>query len=160
MGIAPDSILGVAVDTVTDAIRDLDALGTKYSEQLSAALADIGKVKVADIAAPTRPDAPQATPPALNLDQLPGYTPAPLRIPESPGELSIDDLLADLDVGDMDDLPEPPAMIPINIPSAPGMATIPAPVRPSIDTAVEIPAAPTIAMPEMEALEQEKRPFF
>ena len=160
MGIAPDSILGVAVDTVTSKINDLDALGDKYSALLSGALASIGDVKVADVAPPTRPDAPEASPPPLNLGDMPSFTPSPLRIPEAPGGLSIDDLLADLDVGDMDALPEPPMMIPINIPNAPGMATIPVPVRPTIDTTVEIPAAPSIVLPDMEALEKINLPAF
>ncbi len=160
MGIAPDSILGVAVDTVTSKINDLDALGDKYSAQLSEALASLGSIKMADVLAPTRPDAPQAPQPALNLGEPPTFSPPPLVVPEAPAGLSIDDLLADLDVGDMDALPEAPTLIPVNIPDAPGMATIPVPARPTIDTAVEIPDAPTFAMPEMEALEQISLPSF
>src|SRR5690606_1686606 len=109
---------------------------------------------------PTRPDAPVAPTPALNLGEPPTFSPPPLRIPQAPGEINIDDLLADLDVGDMDDLPEPPTLIPINIPNAPAMANIPAPVRPAIDTTVEIPESPTFTMPEMEALEQINLPTF
>src|SRR5690606_1716424 len=55
---------------------------------------------------------------------------------------------------------EPPTLIPINIPNAPAMANIPAPVRPAIDTTVEIPESPTFTMPEMEALEQINLPTF
>ncbi|MBX6209532.1 hypothetical protein ISD46_33790, partial [Pseudomonas aeruginosa] len=121
MGIAPDSILGVAVDTVTDKMNDLEALGSKYSAELSAALAKIGDITVADVPAPTRPDAPIASPPPVNLGEQPTYNPSPLVKPEAPGGLNIDDLLADLDVGDMDDLPDAPTMIPINIPDAPSM---------------------------------------
>ena len=160
MGIAPDSILGEAVSVVNSKIDSLNSLASQYSSQLSAALANIGGVKVADVAAPTRPDAPVAPQPTLNLGDVPSFSPSPLVIPESPGDLSIDDLLSDLDVGDMDALPEPPTLIPINIPDAPGMATIPAPVRPNIDTTVEIPAAPTFTMPDMEALEQISLPAF
>lgn len=160
MGIAPDSILGVAVDTVTSKINDLDVLAQTYSARLSAALADIGAIKVADIPAPTRPDAPVATPPPLSLDNEPIYNPKTLVIPEAPGGLNIDDLLADLDVGDMDDLPDAPTLIPINIPDAPGMAAIPVPTRPDIDSTVAIPDAPTIVMPDMEALEQIRLPDF
>lgn len=160
MGIAPDSILGVAVSTVTDKINDLEALGAHYNAQLSKALAEIGSVKMADVAAPARLDAPQASPPPLELDTLAPYTPPPLRVPDMPAAPSIDDLLAGLDVGDMDDLPDAPVLLPVNIPDAPSMAAIPAPVRPFIDTSVDIPAAPTIAMPEMEALEQISLPTF
>ncbi|MBS9758896.1 hypothetical protein JR044_33425, partial [Pseudomonas aeruginosa] len=160
MGIAPDSILGVAVDTVTDKMNDLEALGSKYSAELSAALAKIGDITVADVPAPTRPDAPIASPPPVNLGEQPTYNPSSLVKPEAPGGLNIDDLLADLDVGDMDDLPDAPTMIPINIPDAPSMTAIPVPERPDIDTTVEIPDAPQIAMPDMEALEQIRLPEF
>lgn len=160
MGIAPDSILGVAVDTVTDKINDLDRLANKYSAELSAALARLGDITVADVPAPTRPEAPSVTPPSASLGDIPSYSPPPLVLPNLPEAPNIDDLLADLDVGDMDDLPDAPAMVPINIPDAPGMAAIPAPARPDIDTAVEIPDAPSIVMPEMEALEQISLPAF
>ena len=160
MAIAPDSILGVAVDTVTDKINDLDSLGEKYSELLSSALADIGNIQIADVPAPTRPQAPSIQPPATNLGEMPSYAPPPLLLPEVPGGLNIDDLLADLEIGDMDALPEAPTLIPINIPDAPGMANIPAPARPSIDTEVAIPEAPSISLPEMEALEQISLPEF
>ena len=160
MGIAPDSILGVAVETVTSKISDLDALGDKYSAALTAALASISDIEVAEVAPPARLEAPQASPPPVNLGDAPTFSPPTLVMPSAPAGLNIDDLLADLDVGDMDDIPEPPTLIPINIPDAPGMAAIPAPVRPSIDTTVEIPAAPTFTMPEMEALEQISLPDF
>ena len=63
MGIAPDSILGQAVNIVTDKIGDLDALSRRYSGELSAALADIGDIKVADVPAPNVPPIPQVNPP-------------------------------------------------------------------------------------------------
>jgi len=160
MGIAPDSILGVAVDTVTQKISTLDGMARTYSAQLSQALTNIGSVKVVDVPAPTRPAAPVALPPPVSLDNQPTFDAAPLVKPEAPDGLNIDDLLSGLDVGDMDPLPEAPALIPINIPDAPGMATIPAPARPDIDTAVQIPDAPLIVMPEMETLEQIRLPDF
>ena len=94
MGIAPDSILGVAVETVTSKINDLDALGDKYSAALTAALADISGIEVAEVVPPTRPDAPQIQPPPLNLGDAPTFTPPTLVLPAAPGGLNIDDLLA------------------------------------------------------------------
>ncbi|AVQ84835.1 hypothetical protein [Variovorax sp. PMC12] len=160
MGIAPDSILGQAVEIVTDKINDLDTLAQRYSSQLSAALAQIGAIEVADVPAPTRPAAPVATPPPVQLGDAPTFSPPALQLPNLPDGINIDDLLSDLDVGDMDDLPAPPTAIPINIPDAPAMADIPAPARPAIDTNVVIPDAPTITMPDMEALEQIRLPDF
>jgi hypothetical protein len=160
MGIAPDSILGQAVSIVTDKINDLDGLSEKYNNQLSTALTSIGNIKVAEVPAPTRPPMPVAPVPPVTLGPMPSYTPPPLALPAAPGAISIDDLLADLDVGDMDDLPDAPGLIPINIPDAPGMANIPAPARPAIDTTVDLPDAPTLALPDMEALEQIRLPDF
>lgn len=160
MGIAPDSILGVAVDTVTDKIADLDVMANRYSSQLSAALAQIGAIKVDNVPAPTRPNAPEIAIPDLSLGAPPEFSPPALQIPDLPNDLNIDSLLANLDVGDMDNLPDAPVMIPINIPEAPGMTAVPVPDRPAIDTTIEIPDAPTIVMPDMEALEQISLPAF
>lgn len=160
MAIAPDSILGTAVSTVTEKINSLDAIANRYSSQLSSALSQIGNVQVDDVAAPTRPDAPQVQPPGTILGEPPTYSPVRLNMPAAPADISIDDLLSDLDIGNLDDIPEAPTIIPINIPEAPTMAKVPVPSRPDIDTEVAIPDAPDLAMPEMEALEQIKLPEF
>lgn len=160
MAIAPDSILGQAVDVVTDKIGSLDQMASRYSSQLSAALAQIGSVEVADVPAPTRPNAPTVQPPAVDLGDMPAFDPPNLVLPNLPDGPNIDDLLADLDVGDLDDLPEAPSAVPINIPDAPGMASIPVPNRPDINTDIDIPAAPDIEMPEMEGLEKITLPEF
>lgn len=160
MGIAPDSILGVAVSTVTDKINDLDALGSKYSSLLQQSLTNISGIKVADVEAPVRLQPPVSAPPPVTLGPIPDYNPPPLALPAMPDGFSIDDLLSGLDVGDMDAMPDAPVAIPINIPDAPDMAAIQAPERPTIDTTVEMPAAPDIVMPDMEALEQINIPDF
>lgn len=152
MGIAPDSITGVAVETVTDRINDLDRMANKYSAELSSALADIGNITVATVEPPTRPDAPVASAPPVNLGDAPTYDPSTLVIPSMPDTINIDDLLSDLDVGDLEDLPDVPASVLINIPEAPSMASIAAPTRPDIDTSVTVPDAPAIAMPSMDEL--------
>ena len=110
--------------------------------------------------APSRPDIPIASPPPITLGPIPSYSPPALVIPAMPAGLNIDDLLSDLDVGDMGDIPDAPVSIPIQIPEAPSMAAIPVPDRPNIDTTVELPDAPTITMPDMEALEQINIPDF
>lgn len=160
MAIAPDSILGQAVSIVSEKISDLDGLSNKYTAELSASLASIGDIKVVDVAAPTRPAAPGVSPPDIELGAEPQFSAPALQMPVAPGEIDIDALLADLDVGDMDELPDAPVPVPIHIPDAPSMAAVPAPVRPAIDTHVDIPDAPVIEMPEMEALEQIRLPEF
>lgn len=160
MAVAPDSIMGQAIEVVTDKMNDLERMSSTYTDQLSAALAQIGSIQIADVPVPTRPAAPEISPPAIALGDVPIFTAPSLRVPAMPGTLNIDDLLTGLDVGDMDAIPDAPAPIPINIPEAPQMAAIEAPLRPAIDTTVEIPVAPTVAMPEMEALEQITLPVF
>lgn len=160
MAVDPDSMLGVAISTVTQKIGDLDSLADKYTSELSTALSNLSGITVATVAPPTRLEIPQAPPPALELGDAPTFEAPALVIPNAPDGINIDDLLADLDVGDLDALPEPPALVPINIPNAPGMASIPAPARPNVVTAVEIPAAPTISMPDMEPLERISLPEF
>jgi hypothetical protein len=160
MGIAPDSILGVAVETVTEKMAEIESLANRYNAMLSSALAQIGEVKVADVPAPTRPAAPVANPPTINLGDAPVFSPPNLTMPSAPDDIDIDALLNDLDLGDLGELPEPPTAIPINIPEAPGMADIAVPQRPEIDTDVELPTAPAIVMPDMEELERITLPAF
>lgn len=159
MGIAPDSILGQAVSTVTGKIDELNRMADQYSSQLNSALANIGQVKVDDVAAPQKLVVPETATPAVDLSDMPEFKAPTVKIPAIPDDINIDALLSDLDVGDMD-VPEAPKAIPINIPDAPAMAAIPVPTRPDIDSSVEIPDAPDLAMPEMEALEQITIPDF
>ena len=160
MGIAPDSILGIATDTVTQKLKDLDVMANRYNALLQQSLADLGNIKVADVSAPTRPDIPQASPPPVTLGPMPGYNPPALHIPTMPDLINIDHLLNDLDVPDMDSLPDAPQAPLVNIPDAPGMKDIPAPDRPNIDTQVDMPDAPVFDMPEMAELEKITIPDF
>lgn len=160
MGIAPDSILGVAVDTVTNKIYDLDVLADKYSTELSKALADIAAVNVAAVPAPVPIVLPPAAPPPYALEDQPTFNPSGLEVPVAPPTVDINSLLSKLEIGDIGSVPDAPDPIVINVPEAPGMADVPVPVRPDVDTAIEIPDAPTLAMPEMEQLEQITIPDF
>lgn len=134
MGIAPDSILGMAVNTVTENLDRINQLANTYNAQLSAALTAIGQVQVADTSAPSRPAVPQARTPAADLGELPAYDALALKTPALPEAIDIEVLLSDLDVGAMDDLPPAPTSIAISIPDAPAMASIPPPARPEVDT--------------------------
>lgn len=160
MSIAPDSILGEAISTVQRQMGSLNSTADKYSALLSAALNKIADIKIAAVPAPPVLSVPSPDPPNIALDAIPVFSPATLVIPDAPASVSIDDLLAGLDVGDMEAIPPPPVFGAINIPDAPNMAAIDAPVRPAIDTTIAIPDAPTIAMPEMDALTQISLPDF
>lgn len=157
---SPDGILDQAVSIVTQKILSLDNMAVRYSSQLSSALADIAGVQVPSVPAPSRLSPPDAIPPSVPLGAMPTFSAPPMNIPEIPGELNIDYLLADLDIGEMDAIPAAPAMIAVNIPEAPGMASIAVPERPSVNTEIVIPDAPAIEMPSMEVLEKINLPAF
>ena len=158
MGIAPDSILGEAVAAVTEQMDKLEELSIKYGAELTVALSAIGDVKVAEIPPPTRPDAPIATLPPIDLTGKPTYTPMALNVPEPPANFDID--LSDIDLSDFGDFPAAPEPLLINIPEAPGMSDIPLPSRPNIDTTVDLPDSPDVSLPEMEELVAITLPVF
>lgn len=157
---SPDGILDQAVSIVTQKLLSLDNMAVRYSSQLSTALSDIAGVQVASVPPPSRLTPPDANPPSTQVGTMPTFSAPPMNIPPMPGELNIDYLLADLDIGEMEAIPAAPAMIAVNIPEAPGMAAIPAPERPVVNTEITIPDAPAIEMPSMEALEQINLPAF
>ena len=159
MGISPDSILGQAVSTVTSQMDRLETMSNNYNGQLSSSLANLGNIKVSDTPSPERLSAPEAQLPEVDLSNMPEYSAPALTIPNAPNDINIDSLLADLDVGDMD-IPDAPVAIPLSIPEAPTMASIAVPDKPDIDTDVNIPDAPEIDMPEMDALEKLNIPDF
>lgn len=156
----PVYAMQTAVNVVTEKMAALNVLSDKYSSELQAALASLGNIRMDDVAQPTI-ITPTATPvPTINVGDAPTYTPDQLVMPADPTAPNIDALLSALDVGDMDALPDAPTMPALNLPDAPGMAAIPLPVRPAIDTNVEVPTAPALVTPEMEALEQLTIPAF
>lgn len=156
----PVYAMHTAVNVVTEKMAALNALSDKYSGELQSALSTLGSIRMDDVSQPAI-ITPTATPvPAINVGDAPIYTPGALVMPADPVAPNIDALLSALDVGDMDELPDAPVMPTLNLPNAPGMAAIPLPVRPSIDTNVDIPVAPALVTPEMEALEQLTIPAF
>jgi hypothetical protein len=157
MGIAPDSILGVAVETVTSRIDKFTQLSDYWQGLLAQALTDIGNIQVGAIPAPPSLSVPNIE---AELGSVPTLDPPPLDVPDVPAPPDLSAFLTGLDIPDMIDLPDAPMPLPINIPASPAMRAIPAPVRPDIDTQVDIPDAPAIVMPEMEELTQIHLPDF
>lgn len=156
----PTRAMAAAIEFVGSKINSLDEAAARHSASLSAALSAMGNIKVADVSAPQLLNAPVLPAPPMILGAAPDFSPAALNNPAPPASADISALLSALDVGDMDALPDAPAMIALNLPDAPTMRLVPAPVRPNIDTTVEIPAAPTITMPDMEVLEKISIPEF
>lgn len=144
-------ILGVAIRTVEDKITSLDQLSNKYNSQLSMALGAIGNVKINDVVAPERLNAPAPQPPANNLGNLPAFERATLNIPALPDMKDIDAILGNLELPDLGPMPDAPAELALSTPQAPSIDAIYLPVRPDIDTNITFPPAPIIndlVMPE------------
>lgn len=148
-----------AISVVEQRMAELNATSQQYSAMLQSSLQELADIKMGEVSQPTVLQAPAAAPPALNLGALPAYTQALVQVPNAPSAPNIAGLLSGLNVDDLD-IPPAPVMPAIDMPQAPTMASIPVPVRPAIDTQVDIPAAPVIDMPTMEALEQIAIPAF
>ena len=156
----PVYAMQTAVNVVTEKMASLNALSNTYSRQLQGSLTALGNIRMDDVSQPVVITPPATPVPVINVGAAPTYTPDMLVMPADPSAPSIEALLSSLDVGDMDALPEAPVMPALNLPDAPGMADIAVPLRPTIDAEVELPEAPTVTMPEMEALEQITIPAF
>lgn len=149
-----------AVQAVTQKMAQLDQTAQNYSVLLSNSLAAMANIKMEDVAQPATMQPPSIPTPGLTIGSAPEYTPDAFNLPSMPSVPNIDALLANLDVGDMDALPDAPTMPALNLPDAPSMNVVAPPVRPNISTEVELPDAPNIVMPEMEALERITIPEF
>lgn len=68
-------------------------------------------------------------------------------------------MIGSLDMADLDIPPMPEGPL-ISIPEAPTMQIPQAPARPAIDTHVDVPAPPSLVLPDMEQLEQLTLPSF
>jgi len=141
-----------AIQFVGSKIGEFTVTADEYSAKLSASLAALGNIKVEDVAAPPPLTAPAFEPLDVELGDIPTLEVSPPVMPDAPVMGAIDALLADLDVGDMADLPDPPEMIPINLPAAPGPINVAKPVKPNIDTTIDMPDAPTVVLPEMDPM--------
>lgn len=157
--VAPDSIMDAAVSTVMDQMDKLDSISTRYRKELSESLAGIKDVVVVQVDPPQRMEMPETPVPNIDLSDAPKFSAIQMAKPNLPEFESIDDLLRDLDLNDLN-MPDAPVMPTIELPSAPGMANIPLPDRPDIDTNVEIPDAPVLILPEMDELKQIEIPVF
>ena len=150
-GAIADNMLNTATTTVVEKIRDIDSLSRRFNGELSVALSDIGRITIADVPAPIRPQVPEAVVPTYDIGAFPTFNPANLSIPAMPNMTDIDRFLSNLDVSDLGPEPQAPAEISITPPQAPELEQIDLPARPDIVTTVAFPDAPTIdpiVMPE------------
>jgi len=156
---APNA-MAAAIDEVTDKMAYFKEQAAEHQATLEASMGKIADVRMVGVPEPKLLDVPKQTPPSIKVGALPGFSPSALVMPMDPTLQNIDSLLSNLDVGDMDSLPDAPAMPALSVPQAPAMAIIPAPQRPAVDTTVDIPDAPSITLPELEQLDAITVPEF
>lgn len=156
----PVYAMQTAVNVVTEKMQSLNATADAYNALLKSSLNAMSNIRMDDVTQPVVMTPPAMPVPTINVGEAPTFTPHQLVMPADPTAPNIDALLSQLDVGDMDALPDAPTMPALNLPNAPGMAAIPVPLRPNIDTSVDLPAAPDLVTPELEALESITLPVF
>lgn len=157
--VAPDGIMGAAITTVIDQMDKLDEISSRYRRELSDSLSSIKQVAVTQIDAPIRMEVPETPVPNIDLSDAPKFSRIQMNKPELPVFESIDSLLSELNLDDLN-MPDPPVMPTIELPSTPGIINIPVPERPMVNTDIEIPEAPVLDMPEMDTLKQIEIPEF
>lgn len=145
MGIAPDSILGQAVEVVTDQMSKFEVLSQQYNNNLSLSLHQIASVQIDDVDAPERLQAPSFS----QLGAIKDYVPKNIDLP---ADYDITSLFAGLDK-----IPDAPTF---NIPPAPTIVAKASPSRPSIDTNISLPDAPVLNMPELPEMHKISIPDF
>ncbi|WP_180175485.1 hypothetical protein [Acinetobacter sp. YH12025] len=157
--LAPDGIMGAAITTVMDQMDKLDAVSNRYRKELSESLAGIKDVTVTQVEAPQRMQIPETPLPNIDLSDAPKFSAVQMNKPVMPGFQNIEHLLTELDLDDLV-MPDAPVMPTIDLPNAPGVANIQVPIRPEINTDIQIPDAPVLDMPEMDELKQIEIPVF
>lgn len=157
--VAPDGIMGAAITTVIDQMDKLDEISSRYRRELSDSLSSIKQVAVTQIDAPIRMEVPETPVPNIDLSDAPKFSRIQMNKPELPVFESIDSLLSELNLDDLN-MPDPPVIPTIELPSTPGIINIPVPERPMVNTDIEIPEAPVLDMPEMDTLKQIEIPEF
>lgn len=157
--VAPDGIMGAAITTVIDQMDKLDEISTRYRRELSESLSGIKDVTITQIDPPERMSAPQTPVPNIDLSDAPKFQPKELVKPTVPEFHNIENLLAELDLTDLE-MPDAPVMPTIDLPSAPGMGYVELPQRPQINTDIEMPDAPVLELPVLEELKEINLPDF
>lgn len=157
--VAPDGVMGAAITTVIDQMDKLDNVSTRYRKELSEALSGIKEVTVTQIDPPQRMTIPETPVPNIDLSNAPVFEVKDLDKPQLPEFKSIENLLNELDLEDLN-MPDAPVMPTIELPSLPGIANIEMPARPDFDTEIEMPDAPDLDLPEMDQLKTIDIPEF
>ncbi|MCW8037955.1 hypothetical protein [Acinetobacter entericus] len=157
--IAPDGVMGAAIETVMDQMDKLDSVALRYRNEMSDVLSKISDVKFQPVESPQLFRIPDTPVPDISFDDRPQFSSMPLKFPELPVFHDIDALLNDLNLSEIE-MPAAPAMPAIQLPDMPSMAAVEMPQRPDIDADIQLPDAPVLTLPEMDQLIQISIPEF
>ena len=158
MADAPVNALATAAGLVKSRIGDMNAVAAQFNESLMGALDRLGDIQVDPVAEPPVLPIPPEKGASINLGRAPTLDVTTVSFPTVPGAPSIDSMLGALNV-DMD-IPAAPSTPALNLPNAPTMRDVPLPAEPTVDTHIDYPTAPSLALPEMEQLTQISIPTF
>lgn len=149
-----DQMLAKATSTVTDKISALDRLSSRFNNELTLSLKDIGTIKIDEVQAPQRFELPEAQIPQYDAGTFPNFEVSSLSIPPMPNMSDIDRFLSNLDVSDLGEMPTAPQEVTITPPQAPTLSMPDLPQRPDIKTDMAFPTIPTIDPIVMPTREQ------
>lgn len=149
-----DQMLAKATSTVTDKISALDRLSSRFNNELTLSLKDIGTIKIDEVQAPQRFELPEAQIPQYDAGTFPNFEVSSLSIPPMPNMSDIDRFLSNLDVSDLGEMPTAPQEVTITPPQAPTLSMPDLPQRPDIKTDMSFPTIPTIDPIVMPTREQ------
>ena len=149
-----------ATDFVEEGLNRLHVLGDKWGAKLEATMDRIADVRLPAIPSPDRSALPNPTVAFGTLSGLPQAPTGDLRIDAVPEAPNLSGLLQGLDLSDLGAFPEAPIAPPLNVPEAPVMANVSAPARPTVDMSVDLPSAPAIVLPTLDALHAINIPNF
>lgn len=148
---ANGSVMGESVRVVTEKLQQLQMMGENYNAILKGVLANIGNIKLDDVPAPDKLPLPDISVPSVKLSDTPKYNHQELAIPTIPTLHDLDSILAGLDDIDLNlgNMPNPPADLVLDLPTAPKLKEIATPAKPSFDMAVNLPTAPILERPNV-----------
>lgn len=139
---------------VVESQRDL--LNDRVSDwtvTLKSAMEQLGNIRVGTVPAPTRAPIPSLPDMAVALSSQPEFRGRAISIPEPAPQMgSVDGYFSGLDDVAFDALPDAPVSPALYFPAAPSLNLPDVPQRPSINTSIAIPSAPTLSEPQLDGL--------
>lgn len=124
---------------------------SRFLSELLSVFSDLAKVEPETVRDPPNFQFPDTPGPVIKLDALPNAQLSSPAIGDAPTPPTIDAALDALDMSGLD-IPDAPVTPTLNLPAAPTMRQVAVPAEPTVDTAIDYPAAPDATLPVMDDL--------